>query len=85
MLAWYREQQLLLEQRQRLERRMADRLNDHRHVELARLEQVQQRARTRFTKRQGDTGVASRERRQRERQQVGPDAWCCADCQRAAA
>ena len=67
MLARHGQQELLVEERQGFEDRMADRLNHDRHVELAGFEQVQQRARARFTEGQGDARVASRERRQRPR------------------
>ena len=64
---------------------MADRLDDHGQVELALLEQFEQRPRAGFAERQRRSRDAARKGRQRPRQQVRADARRRADGQRALA
>ena len=53
-----RQQQLLLDERLRFKRRVADGLDDDRQVELTLFEETHQRARARFAEAQGNAGVA---------------------------
>ena len=71
--------------RQRLERRVADRLDHDRQVEVAVFEQLQQGARAALAEGQRDARVLARERRQGARKQMRADARRRADRQTALA